>query len=108
MHADAQADREPAAGELLHDLEVDLVGLVAAAVLAGVGQAEQSGPSEGGEDVAGEDGVLLVLGRAWGDLLVHDLPGQLQELFGLGCVQRAFDRHEFSHCRAPWCASDPP
>ena len=38
VHADAEADGEPGRGELLEDLEVDLVRLVAAAVLGSYGR----------------------------------------------------------------------
>ncbi|MEY9489892.1 hypothetical protein RKD26_005686 [Streptomyces calvus] len=42
VHADAEADGEAGRGELFEDLEVDLVRLVAAAVLGVVGQPEEA------------------------------------------------------------------
>ncbi|BFO19808.1 hypothetical protein SHKM778_61960 [Streptomyces sp. KM77-8] len=54
MHADAEADGEAGRGELLEDLEIDLVRLVAAAVLGVVGEAEEAGLGEQGEQLAGK------------------------------------------------------
>ena len=62
VHADAHPDARPGRRDLLQHLEVDLVGLPAAAVLLGVGQAQQAGPAERREDVAGEGLVGLGLG----------------------------------------------
>ena len=57
VHGDADADAGPDRADLLEHLEVDLVGLAAAAVLLGVGQAQQPGLAERAEDVAGEGAV---------------------------------------------------
>ena len=43
VHADAERDAGPAGGELLDHLQVDLVGLTAAADVLAEGQAEQPG-----------------------------------------------------------------
>ena len=58
------------AAELLEDLEVDLVGLAAAAVLLGVGQPEQAGLPEQCEHVAREGLAGLVCGGAGSSSLV--------------------------------------
>ena len=57
------------AADLLEDLQVDLVGLAAAAVLLGVGQPEHAGPAEQPEDVAREGLGGLGLGGAGVQLL---------------------------------------
>ncbi len=48
---DADGDAHPGRGDLLDDLEVDLVGLAAAAELLGVGQRQQAGAAERAEGV---------------------------------------------------------
>lgn len=83
MDADAEADREAGRRELFEDLEVDLVGLVAAAVLGVVREAEQSRTGEQGEDLAREDSGVLFLGRPRGDLALRDVTGQRDQIPGL-------------------------
>ena len=83
MHADAEADGEPAGRQLLHDLQVDLVRLPAPAVLLGVGQAEQPGAAQRGEDLAGEPAGLLVAGGARRQLGGDELTGQVEQVTGL-------------------------
>ncbi len=73
MDADAEADGEAGRGQLFEDLEVDLVRLLPAAVLGVVGQAEQAGVGEQGEDLAREGPGVLLLGRPRGDLTLRDL-----------------------------------
>ncbi len=73
MDADAEADGEAGRGEFLQDLEVDLVGLVAAAVLGVVRQAEQAGAREQGEEFTREAAGVLLLGRLRDDLLLRDV-----------------------------------
>ena len=62
VHADAERDAGPARRELLDDLQVDLVGLAAAADVLAEGQAEQAGVPERAEHLARE--ALLALVRA--------------------------------------------
>ena len=83
MDADAEADGEAGRGELLQDLEVDLVGLVAAAVRGVVGQAEQAGLGEQGEELAREAAGVLLLGRPGGDLALGDVADERDEVPGL-------------------------
>jgi hypothetical protein len=54
VHADAEADGQPAAAELLEHLQVDLVGLGRSPVLLLVGQPEQPGAAEGAEHLTRE------------------------------------------------------
>ena len=66
MHADAEPDRQPGAGQLLDDLQVGLVGLAAAAEPSGYGQAEQPGLAERRELLPREPAVALGLRRRRG------------------------------------------
>ena len=66
VHRDADRDAHPGRRDLLHDLQVDLVGLAAAAELLGVGQRQQPGLAQQGEGVAGELRGGLGGGRPWG------------------------------------------
>jgi hypothetical protein len=63
VDADAEADGESGRGQLLEDLEVDLVRLVPAAVLGVVRQAEKPGFGEQSEDLAREEPGVLLLRR---------------------------------------------
>ena len=92
MHADAEADGEPGRGELFEDLEVDLVRLVAAAVLGVVRQAEQSGLGEQGEDLAREVAGVLLLGRLGRDLALGDVADERDQIPGLLRGQLAVHR----------------
>lgn len=76
MDADAEADGEPGRGELLEDLQIDLVRLVAAAEFRVVRKSEQSGLGKQGEDLAREVPGVLLLGRVRGDLALGDVPDQ--------------------------------
>jgi hypothetical protein len=83
-----------AASEPLQHLQVDLVGLTAAAVLLGVRQPQQAGLAEDAEELARELAARLVLGRPRRHLAVHEVAGELQERLGLGAGQCADDgRH---------------
>ena len=93
MHADAEGDAGPAGGELLDHLQVDLVGLAAAADVLAEGQAQQSGVPEHPEDLAGEPLLALVLRRLGRELGVGQLAGQRDQVVGLGGGQFAVDRH---------------
>ncbi len=83
VHGDADADARPHRADLLEDLEVDLVGDRAPAVLLGVGQPQQPGLAELGEDVAGERPVGLGGDGALGQLVGRDLADQPQQVGGL-------------------------
>ena len=63
VHRDPDADARPDGRDLLDHLEVDLVGLAAAAVLLGVGQAEQPGAAQRAEHLAREGLGGLGLGH---------------------------------------------
>jgi len=64
-HADPDGDRGPHRRDLLEDLEVDLVGLAAAAVLLGIGQPQQTRPAQHPEHLSWEGpGGLRLLYRA--------------------------------------------
>ncbi len=92
VDADAEADGETGRGQLLQHLEVDLVGLVAAAVVGAVGKSEEAGFGEEGEDLAREVAGFLLLGRPGSDLLGHDVADERDELPGLLGGQTAFHR----------------
>ncbi|CAM5638611.1 hypothetical protein SALBM217S_02227 [Streptomyces griseoloalbus] len=83
MHADAEGDGEAGPGELLQDLEVDLVRLVAAAVLGVVRQAEQAGLGQQGEQLPGEAARFLLLGGPGGDLALCDVADEREQVPGL-------------------------
>ena len=93
MHADAERDTGPAGCDLLEHLQIDLVRLATAAVLLGDRQGHQVGLAQHGEDVAGETLRLLVRGRAWRQLAIGDLAGQLDEVVRLRGRQVTVDRH---------------
>src|SRR5690606_8763434 len=59
---------------------VDLVRLSAATLGLGIGQPEQVGLAEQGEDLAREARGLLRLGGPRGELLAHDLADEPQQL----------------------------
>ncbi len=93
VDAGGHRDGGPASGELLQDLEVDLVGLASAAVLLGIDQAEQPGPAEGGEQSLGVALGPFVLLDARGEFLVGDLPGEGDEIRGFGGGKQSVDVH---------------
>ena len=93
MHRDPDAHRRPHRGDLLEDLEVDLVGLPAAAVLLGVGQAQQPGLAQHREHVAREGLGGLRLGGARGQLAGRDLAGEGEEVSRLLGGQHAAGGH---------------
>ena len=84
VHGDADPDAGPDAGDLLEDLQVDLVGLGAAAVLLGVGEPQHPGLPEQREDVAGEGLGGLGLGGPGRELLGGEVPDQEDQVGGLG------------------------
>ena len=95
VHADADTDARPRGGDLLDDLEVDLVGLPAAAVLLGEGQAQQARLPEQPVRRLRELAPLLGLVHLGRELLGGDLAGQLEQRLGDPVVvrrQQAFDR----------------
>ena len=93
MHADAQGDARPAGGELLDDLQVDLVGLAAAADVLAEGQAEQPRLAQRPERLAREALLPLELRGVRRQLGVGQFAGQREEVVGLTGGQFAVDRH---------------
>ncbi len=93
VHAHRDRDRSPPGSEFFEDLEVDLVGLVAAAELLGVRQAQQSGRTECREHTLRERLGALVLVDARGQDLVGDVAGQLDQVVGLLGGQKTLDSH---------------
>jgi hypothetical protein len=70
VHRDRLRHAQPTGREDLQDLQVHLVGLGAAAVLLGIGQAEQTGPAKGAQYVAGELAARLVVVNSRSQLTV--------------------------------------
>ena len=83
MHRDPDADARPDGRDLLDDLEVDLVGLAAAAVLLGIGQAEQTGAAQRAEDLAREGLGGLGLDHPRLELARGDVAHELDQGGGL-------------------------
>ena len=82
VDADTDGDAHPHRGDLLDDLEVDLVGLPRAAVLLRIGEGKQARPAEGAEDLLRERVLALGLVHQRRELLAADLAGQLDEVGG--------------------------
>jgi hypothetical protein len=93
VDADRLGDRQPAPGQDLQDLEVDLVGLARSAVGLGVGQAEQPGAADRADDVARELAPRLEVARLAGELTGGDLTGEIQEVVRLVVGEYAIHRH---------------
>jgi hypothetical protein len=93
VHADRDRDRGPASGDLLEDLQVDLVGLAAAAPLLGLRQAEQPRGPELREHPFGIGFGLLVGIDDGIEHLVGDVAGEVDEVFCLLRWQQPVDRH---------------
>src|SRR5690606_9782919 len=85
MDTHAHRNRRPYAGDLLQNLQVDLVRLPAAAEAFGVGEPEQSGGAERPEDVSREPLFGLELVDLPSELFRREGPGQVDELHGLRC-----------------------
>jgi hypothetical protein len=99
VHAHRDGDGGPARRELLEYLQVDLVRLGSATVLLGVGQAQQAGRAERGEEPLGVGLGPLVLLDARRELLVGELAGESEQVLGLGGGQHALDGHDRSSYR---------
>jgi hypothetical protein len=98
VHAGADPDGCPRGRDLLQDLQVDLIGLPAAAVLLRVGQAQQPGPAELTEDLTVEG--MRPLGHIGqrAQLLVHDVARQLDEVLRLLRRHQSRGGHAASSC----------
>ncbi len=79
VHADRQRNREPGAGQHLQYLQVGPVRLTAAAVLLGVGQAEEPGPSEGSDQLPRELTRALSIVGTGPQLLARELLGECEQ-----------------------------
>ena len=88
-----EPDGQPGRRQLLHDLQVDLVRLAAAAPALGVGQPEQPRLAQRPQHLAGELAPPLGLGDPRPQLGVRELPGQPQQRRRLGARQCPVDRH---------------
>nr|BFE56650.1 hypothetical protein GCM10020063_011760 [Dactylosporangium thailandense] len=93
VHGDALGHGQPAGRELLEDLQVELVGHPGPADLLGVGQAEQPGPAEDLEQLAGEAALRLELVDARRQLAVGDLPDEPDERRALVRQERPVHGH---------------
>lgn len=98
MHRQPDAHRHPRGRDLLQDLQVDLVGHVAAAPALGVGQPEQAGLAEQPELVPREALGLLVLGREWFQLVAGEFGRQREQVGVLAVGKQALDRHGSLRC----------
>jgi hypothetical protein len=97
VHRHGDRDGRPPRGELLEHLQVDLVGLAAAAELLRIGQPEQARPAQGREEALGVGLGALVVVHARRQFLVGDLARQLDERPGLVGGQEPVDRHGVSY-----------
>ena len=93
VHGDADRDAGPDGGDLLQDLEIDLVRLARPAVLLGEGQPEQPAVAEGAEDLAREGGVGLRLGDPGDEFLGGEGAGEFDEVDGFLGREDASGRH---------------
>ena len=93
VHADRDRDRRPAGRDLLEHLQIDLVGLTAAAPFLGLGQAQQPCRSELGEHAVGIGLGALVFVDDRVEQLVDDVSGQGDELIGFGGGEQAVYGH---------------
>ena len=91
VHAHADRDARPDRGDLLDDLQVDLVRLAAPAELLGERQAQQPGLAQQGVRRRRELARLLRVVDLRRELLGHQLAGQLEERLGLLGRQQAVD-----------------
>ncbi|BBJ39438.1 hypothetical protein SSPO_021560 [Streptomyces antimycoticus] len=92
VDADAEADGQPGRRELLQNLQIDLVRLVAAAELLGLDQPQQPGLGQQGEQLAGEVPGGLLLGGPGLDLPFDQLADERNQVAGLLGGQLAFHR----------------
>lgn len=83
MYRDADTHCHPRRRNLFQGLQIDLVRLVGAAVFGGVGQTEQAGPGEQGEDLSREVPGAFLLGRVRGDLVLRDVADERDQVPGL-------------------------
>ena len=88
VHARPDTDARPRGGDLLEDLEVDLVGLGPAAVFLRIGEAEQARPAQRQEDITRERAGPLRVIDPGTHLLVGDFARELDE------IGRLWGRHE--------------
>ena len=84
VHAGAQRDRRPAAGQFLEHLQVDDGRLTAAAELLRVGQRQQTELTELGEQLPREGVAASALSARGASSLVDQVAGQLEQIGGLG------------------------
>jgi hypothetical protein len=99
VHAHGDGHGGPARRELLEHLQVHLVRLRPAAVLLGVGQPQQAGGAERGEQALRVGLGPLVLLDACGELLVGEFAGEREQVLGLRGGQQAVDGHGRSSYR---------
>jgi len=93
VHARRYGNRGPAGGELFEHLEIDLIGLAAAADLFGVGETEQAGRAEGLEHLGRVAFVCLVLRRARREFVQREVPRQGDQVSGFRGRQHAVYGH---------------
>ena len=96
VHADADGDRHPHGGDLLNDLEIDLIGLAATTEFLGVGQGQQAEGPQGAEGVLGETALTFEGVHPRSQLFAAYLPGHLDERAGL------VRRHQPRCCHGRW------
>jgi hypothetical protein len=93
VHTDRHRNRRPPRGDLLEDLEIDLIGLAAATPLLRLRQAEQPRRTQLGEYALGVGLGLLVRVDDRVEHLVSDIAGQRDEIFGILRRQQTVDGH---------------
>ncbi len=93
MHRHRHRHRGPARAQFLEDLQVDLVGLAAAAEALRIGQAERARLAERAEQPLGIGRRAFVPIGPGGQFRVGDLPGEGEEILGALVRQEAVYGH---------------
>jgi hypothetical protein len=93
VHADGDGDGRPAGRDLFEHLEIDLVGLPAAAPLLGLRQAQQARRTQLREHPVGVGLGAFVLVDDRIQQLVGDVAGERDQFNGIFGWKQAIDRH---------------
>ena len=93
MHGDAHGHAHPRRGNLLDNLQVNLIRLCAAADLLGIWKGEQTRATQQGKSIAGELGGFFGGTGDGCEMVGADLTGQVDEVLRLLGGHEAFCWH---------------